>query len=105
MQATAASTPHASATGSHAEPSGMPLEAILSIWWSMSWRTMLVGFLAAVTFSAGAGAILGASGRLDLIQPNCEVIAWLVTIPANIWGLLAALRKRHMGGAVMMVRG
>lgn len=40
--------------------------------------------------------------RFDLIQPICEVIAWLVTIPANNCGLLAALPKQHMGGAVSM---
>ncbi len=79
------------------------LEQVLSIWWSMVWRVVVVNVPVSLVLGFIGGFIVGAAGYPGLGAPVGAILAWLGSIPVSIWALKAALLKEHGGYSVELV--
>ena len=80
------------------------LEKTLSIWWSLIWRTTLVSMVGGAILGGLGGAVVGAAGHPEAGAAVGGILGWLTSIPASMWALHAALRKKHGGCAVVLLK-
>ena len=82
----------------------LDFDKVLSIWWSMVWRTLLTSTVGGALLGGGVGFILGLTGLGDSAGAVGAILGWLISIPCSIWGLNSALHKKHKGYALRLVK-
>lgn len=80
------------------------LEHILSIWWSMTWRMVLVSFLVGLVLGAFGGLLAFAAGVPELSSFAGGLLGWLGAVPVSVWALKSALSKEHGGYRVVLIK-
>lgn len=87
------------------DPIRVPLEQVISIWWSMFWRWSVLGTLGGGVVGGVLGFILAFMGaNKEVIEAVVMLFAAVFTIPLSIWALKVALSKRHGGYSVVLVK-
>ncbi len=55
------------------------------IWWSLLWRTVLIGVISAVVVGGILGGVLSVLGMSDKIGTYAQIAGYLVGIPVGIY--------------------
>ena len=74
----------------------MTYAEVLPIWWSFTWRALLVGGLAGLVLGGVGGLIAGLLGRPEVAGQWGSILGYLVSIPASLWALRAAINKHQL---------
>ena len=74
----------------------MNIERLLAIWWSMTWRFLIVSVILGFVLGAIGGGIVGAAGHPELGAAVGAILGWIGSIPASMWSLGAALKKHKL---------
>lgn len=87
------------------DPIRVPLEQVISIWWSMFWRWSVFGTLGGFVIGFVFGFILAFMGVNKEVMEAVVILSVVVyTIPLTIWTMKVALSKRHAGYSVVLVK-
>lgn len=79
------------------------LESTLSVWWAMIWRTVLASAVGGAFAGAVVGFIATSVGRPEQATLLGAIVGWIVSIPASIWALKAALTQSYSGSSVYLM--
>lgn len=75
----------------------------LRVWWSFTWRGLLLGILAGAGVGAFAGIILGAMGMVGQIAVFAQYLGMIVGIIAGVWVVKMVLSKPFKGYRIALI--
>ena len=71
------------------------LNELLSIWWALTWRTVVFGMLIGMALGAIGGFVMGVLGHADSAGAVGGLMGYLGLFPASIFALKTALAKNY----------
>jgi hypothetical protein len=74
-----------------------------AVWWSVTWRSAVASFAAAIFLSFVVSGLAGGMGKLDLAEQLGTVIGFLVAIPAGVWAVKAVLSREYRHYRIALV--
>lgn len=73
------------------------------IWWSLAWRGVLFGMIAAALAGFLVGLVLGSAGNPELVEPTARITGMAVGIPIGIWVVRTVLSKEYRHYRIALV--
>lgn len=82
----------------------LTFEELLTIWWAITWRTVIAAVAIGFVLGAIGGIAMGIAGHQEASADVGGLLGYLGSFPASFWAVRNVLKKRFKRFKLELVR-